>query len=67
MVFDIQMTRNHYSSLSKKVFKIRSLILTTSSTSEKILFFQICLNKISGIYQSVIDCVNFNNLVKDNL
>lgn len=67
MVFDIQMTRNHYSSLSKKVFKIRSLILTTSSASEKILFFQICLNKISGIYQSVIDCVNFDNLVKDNL
>jgi len=62
------MTRNHYSSLSKKVFRIRSLILTnTSSASEKILFFQICSNKISGIYQSVIDCVNFDNLVKGNL
>lgn len=61
------MTRNHYSSLSKKVFRIRSLTLTTSLASEKILFFQICTNKISGTYQSVIDCFNFDNLVKVNL
>ena len=61
------MTRNHYSSLSKKVFRIRSLTLTTSSASKKILFFQICSNKIYGTYQSVIDCFNFDNLVKDNL
>ena len=67
MVFEIEMIRNNYSSLGEKVFRIRSLILTLSIASEKILFFQICTNKISGIYQSVIDCVNFNNLVNGNL
>lgn len=67
MVFDIEMIRNYYSSLGKKVSILRSLILQTSTASEEILFFQICTNKIFGIYQSIIDCINFDNLVKSNL
>ena len=60
MAFDIEMIRNHYASLGKKISEVRTLLKHPLTASEKILYSHIWNNNISSKFKRGIDYVNFS-------
>ena len=60
MAFDIEMIRNYYASLSKKISEVRTLLKHPLTASEKILYSHIWNNNVSSKFKRGIDYVNFS-------